>query len=57
MSRPTLSRALTALALAASLAACGGSNDESVAGPAAASPSRFDDAWSPSFARTRTTIK
>ena len=39
MSRPTLSRALTALALAASLAACGGSNDESVAGPAAASPS------------------
>ena len=39
MSRPTLSRTLTALALAGSLAACGGSNDESVAGPAAASPS------------------
>ena len=39
MSRPTLSRTLTALALAASLAACGGSDNESVAGPAAASPS------------------
>ena len=39
MSRPTLSRTLTALALAGSLAACGGSDDESVAGPAAATPS------------------
>ena len=39
MSRPTLSRTLTALALAASLAACGGSDNESVAGPAATSPS------------------
>ena len=39
MSRPTLSCTLTALALTASLAACGGSDDESVAGPASASPS------------------
>jgi len=39
MSRPTLSRTLTALALAGTLAACGGSDEESVAGPAESSPS------------------
>ena len=39
MSRPTLSRTLTALALVGTLAACGGTNDESVASSPGSSPS------------------
>ena len=39
MSRPTLSRTLTALAMAGALAACGGTDDESVASSPDSSPS------------------